>query len=388
MRGNAMNLLEVGALLKRERERCGISIRDVMDATKISRRNLTALEEGQLKSLPHPVYLKGYVRNIAKMVGLDAAELSQVVDEQYDQELAKYLPQAPAVAPAAAPSAILIGSAPAADREPATPQPERQTEPQPEPQPERQTEAAPQRPAPDPDREVKRFIPEPLAAPKPKSSGALRSVVVLVLLAAVLIWLLVQFKSRPAEAPTPPAPVAQPAVSAANATAQDNVSAALDNATAEPTQPEPGSAAAPAVAPAPEHTAPVTPAQATQTPGQQSVPATSIEVTRKAPAPVPAPVASQVSTPAAEKQAQATTPGMQRLTIQAKADEVCWVQVSDGQQVKSFTLRNGETHQVEFSKRMRVRLGNAGGVTFRVNGQDYPYEGKRGSIDTVEFGGR
>ncbi|MDP3427202.1 MAG: helix-turn-helix transcriptional regulator, partial [Humidesulfovibrio sp.] len=84
--------------MKRERERCGVSIRDVMDATKISRRNLTAIEEGQVKLLPHPVYLKGYVRNIAAMVGLDPDELAQIVDLQCDAEQSEYISQA---APAA-----------------------------------------------------------------------------------------------------------------------------------------------------------------------------------------------------------------------------------------------------------------------------------------------
>jgi len=94
MRGMHMNLQELGSLLKQERERRGLSVRDVMDATKISRRNLNALEDGEVKLLPHPVYLKGYVRNYARLVGLDAEPLGVMVDQQWDGESA-YVQQVP-----------------------------------------------------------------------------------------------------------------------------------------------------------------------------------------------------------------------------------------------------------------------------------------------------
>ena len=222
----------------------------------------------------------------------------------------------------------------------------------------------------------------PLSPQKSKSSGNTRSIIALLALLAVLVWLLVQYQRIPKESPPPPpAPVAQPMAGAMNATAPDNASESLDNASAEVAQPEQARAEEPAAPPAklpprdpglaalkPSTTAPASaPAAAT---AKQSVPGSSVEVSRKAPA------------------AELRTPGMQQLTIVAKPDEVCWIHVSDGQQSRSFTLRNGEAHQVEFSSRVRVRLGNAGGVTFRLNGQDYPYEGKRGNIDTVEFGAR
>lgn len=386
MRGNAMNLLEVGALLKRERERCGVSIRDVMDATKISRRNLTALEEGQLKALPHPVYLKGYVRNIAKMVGLDADELAQMVDAQYDSETGRYLAQTPAAAPgdtaATTPGASPMGGSAAAHNAMDA----------------ASTHLAPpasaQHSESEPEREIRpRFATVPLTPPKPKASGTRLSVAALLLLLAVLVWLLVRYQDKAAETPPPPpAATAQP-MADLNATAEDNASETLDNASAEVALPfetarDDMPAATPAKLPprdpglavlgpsssssAPVSAAPVSesaPGSASAT-ARQSVPASSIEVTRKAPV------------------AELRTPGMQQLTISAKPDEVCWVHVSDGQQSRSFTLRNGETHQVEFSSRVRVRLGNAGGVNFRLNGQAYSYEGKRGSIDTVEFGAR
>jgi cytoskeleton protein RodZ len=79
---------------------------------------------------------------------------------------------------------------------------------------------------------------------------------------------------------------------------------------------------------------------------------------------------------------------MQELVISAKPNEVCWVQVNDGQKTKSFTLKNSETRRIEFATTAKVRLGNAGGVTFRLNGSNHPYDGQRGMTDTVEFGGR
>lgn len=359
-----MNLLEVGALLKRERERRGISIRDVMDATKISRRNLTAIEEGQVQHLPHPVYLKGYVRNIARMVGLDADELANIVDLQFDEEQSEYYAQ--------------DGSAPApVDRPEQAPRP---GDPVPAAQ---QHQTAPERDA------RKPHAPEPLVPNKPKAGGALRPALVLVLLVAVLVGLLVQYQRMPEKTTPEPAPAAQPADSinasrVADASALGGPDGLTSPANASETlTPGPASTgvgagarveepAHPAVQPlpAPGFPAPAAPAPGVPAKAPTSVPAASIEVSRAAPV------------------AEVRTPGMQQLTITAKENEVCWIEVNDGKQSRSFTLQNGESRQVEFASRMRVRLGNAGGVSFRLNGQEHSYEGKRGSIDTVEFGTR
>lgn len=346
--------MEVGALLKRERERLGISLRDVMDATKISRRNLMALEDGQVKALPHPVYLKGYVRNIAKMVGLDADELAKVVDRQYDHETAKYLAQAATAASVGAPPAA---EAPAAS----APRPE---------------DPAARLHGQNPAQEAgshKHSPHESLPPLKQKSSGSLLSVLSILLLLGILGGLLVQYQRIVREAPPEPVPAALPAVNATVATEQDNAtnSTALESAAPEALQAEPAGAASTQPALEPQRTTPQGPtAQSVLASSTPSAPATSIEVSRKAPP------------------AEARATGVQQLTVTAKANESCWVEVFDGQQAKSFILRNGESRQVEFRDRMRVRLGNAGGVSFRLNGQDYPYEGKRGSLETLEIGTR
>ena len=78
-----MNFQELGLTLQREREARGLTIEAVMEATKISRINLVALESGDRSTLPHPVYTKGFIRSYARLLGLDADELSMVVDREY-----------------------------------------------------------------------------------------------------------------------------------------------------------------------------------------------------------------------------------------------------------------------------------------------------------------
>lgn len=81
-----MNFQELGLTLRRERERKGLSIEAVMEATKISRTNIVAIENGDRSSLPHPVYAKGFIKGYSRYLGLDAAELSMVVDHEFQDE--------------------------------------------------------------------------------------------------------------------------------------------------------------------------------------------------------------------------------------------------------------------------------------------------------------
>ena len=81
-----MNFQELGLILQREREKKGLSVDVVMEATKVSRINLIALEDGDRSSLPHSVYTKGFVKSYARFLGLDADELSMIVDREYQAE--------------------------------------------------------------------------------------------------------------------------------------------------------------------------------------------------------------------------------------------------------------------------------------------------------------
>jgi cytoskeleton protein RodZ len=73
--GEHMELHEIGTLLRSERQKQGLSIEQVVEKTRISRRNLTALEAGDESQMPHPVYAKGFVKAYAGLLGLNAEEI-------------------------------------------------------------------------------------------------------------------------------------------------------------------------------------------------------------------------------------------------------------------------------------------------------------------------
>lgn len=68
-------LATFGEELRREREIRGISLKEIADATKISRRFLDAIERNDHKTLPAPVFTRGFVREYARYLGLNAEEI-------------------------------------------------------------------------------------------------------------------------------------------------------------------------------------------------------------------------------------------------------------------------------------------------------------------------
>jgi len=65
----------LGERLKRGREEKNISLDDVVQATKINKGTLTAIENDQSEFLPPMVFVRGFIRNYARYVGLDEIEL-------------------------------------------------------------------------------------------------------------------------------------------------------------------------------------------------------------------------------------------------------------------------------------------------------------------------
>lgn len=63
-----------GEHLRQQREMRGISLDEIVATTKIGRRLLVALEEGQFDLLPGGIFNKSYVRAYAKCIGIDEEE--------------------------------------------------------------------------------------------------------------------------------------------------------------------------------------------------------------------------------------------------------------------------------------------------------------------------
>ncbi len=72
--GNMVIADGLGEFLRRERELRHISLDDVAERTKISRRYLEAIEEEQFDRLPGETFIRGFIRSYAQSVGLDPAD--------------------------------------------------------------------------------------------------------------------------------------------------------------------------------------------------------------------------------------------------------------------------------------------------------------------------
>jgi cytoskeleton protein RodZ len=86
--GTAMGAF--GDRLRREREMRGITLDEITESTKISRRHLEALEEEHFDQLPGGVFNKGFVRAYAHFLGIDedqaVADYSAAAHEQPEPE--------------------------------------------------------------------------------------------------------------------------------------------------------------------------------------------------------------------------------------------------------------------------------------------------------------
>src|SRR5512141_2456245 len=99
-------LASFGEELRREREIRGISLKEIADATKISKRFLEAIENNDHKTLPAPVFTRGFVREYARYLGLNAEDMvnryssAAAGDDRIEKPpIADHLPTEPPPAP-------------------------------------------------------------------------------------------------------------------------------------------------------------------------------------------------------------------------------------------------------------------------------------------------
>jgi len=72
--------------LKQARERCGLTINDLVVRTRIGRTSLEALERGDYAQLPGEVFIVGFIRSYAKEVGIDDNEAVRRYKEETERQ--------------------------------------------------------------------------------------------------------------------------------------------------------------------------------------------------------------------------------------------------------------------------------------------------------------
>lgn len=60
-----------GEHLKREREHRGVSLQKIFESTRVPMKYLEAIEADRIEGLPHPAFVKGFIRSYCKVLGLD-----------------------------------------------------------------------------------------------------------------------------------------------------------------------------------------------------------------------------------------------------------------------------------------------------------------------------
>lgn len=78
--GGAQPTVSVGVMLSNERVKRGISLQEVADQLKLSRKQIEALENDDFDRLPGVAFVRGFTRNYAKFLGLDPIPLMLALD--------------------------------------------------------------------------------------------------------------------------------------------------------------------------------------------------------------------------------------------------------------------------------------------------------------------
>ncbi|OUL17571.1 helix-turn-helix domain-containing protein [Nostoc sp. RF31YmG] len=81
----AEKLAEIGGQLWASRQEQGLSLEEVVSLTRIPKRLLQAIEEGNLEDLPEPIYIQGLIRQFADALGFNGMEFASNFPIVYQQ---------------------------------------------------------------------------------------------------------------------------------------------------------------------------------------------------------------------------------------------------------------------------------------------------------------
>ncbi|WP_460030309.1 RodZ domain-containing protein [Megalodesulfovibrio paquesii] len=333
----------------RRRMELGLSIDDVMARTKLGRRTLEMLEQGDLQELPHPVYIKGFIKAYIAVLNVEMEDLLPGLDGVLDSS-----------APAEAPPRVK------------------------------------------PVRSLQNVQPYSVPLPSAKRVKSIILVLLLLLLAlGGLIWYSLEeepaldsgsllpreensTQALGASNVTSPMPAAkleedQPEVaeSAEEAlqaqNAQGSAAAGLQESN---TSDAPQASAAPGAPLANNSTAAgvnATPGTATGT--NASSPLAAVNAT------------NALGDLGSEKPSvELKSPAGTGKTLIVRAKDQCWVGLTlDLETAKDFYLYPNQYAVIRFHETVTLRLGNAGGVSFVYNGKEFPTSFEKGVVKTLTF---
>jgi cytoskeletal protein RodZ len=92
-------LTELGSRLKEARKAKGYSIDDLQEITKIQKRYLAGIEEGNYETMPGSFYVRAFIKQYAEAVGLNGDELLEMYKTEIptpsNEEVSKNIPATP-----------------------------------------------------------------------------------------------------------------------------------------------------------------------------------------------------------------------------------------------------------------------------------------------------
>ena len=350
-----------GEKFRKERERRGFSLDDVSNVTKIGARMLKAIEEERFDQLPGGVFNKGFIRAYARHLGLNDEEaiteyLSALREAQVEaQNSSTPAPPPPARKPADA-SHAKFGAA--QDPRPSVKPPGTQ----PRVQPKAEVAGSEREELPElqlPKAEHIRTRPPSVRGPIPWTVPAL---VMLMLLSGILLWTRHSRSARAAQ---------ENATHAAPSNSASSPSAATGSGSSSPRAAETAVTA-------------TSPGASAQQPASASSgsPVSRASTSESDPA-----GANDVTIRNSKSRHSATTPEpAPGLKLVIRAAENSWIAViADGQQVTQETLIAPAHTSTRASREIIVKVGNAAGVSFLLNGKEFSAQGNEAEVKTFVF---
>jgi len=80
------DLASIGLILKNKREEHSYTLEHVAEITRITLTNLRNIEKGELEALPGLVFVRGFIRNYAKLVGVESDWMIEALNQTFTNQ--------------------------------------------------------------------------------------------------------------------------------------------------------------------------------------------------------------------------------------------------------------------------------------------------------------